>query len=202
MKFVIATNNNKKLTELKDILSELGIEAVSLAEAGIDSSVEETESTFEGNAVLKARNAMEQSGLPAIADDSGLMTDALDGAPGVLSARFGGELCKNDTDRYLYLLKKLKGFKENERSARFVSVIACVFPDGEILTARGECRGYITNEPRGEGGFGYDPVFEVENTGKTMAEIPKEMKNSISHRANALKAFIKELKTFLKSKGI
>ncbi|NLG53087.1 MAG: RdgB/HAM1 family non-canonical purine NTP pyrophosphatase [Clostridiales bacterium] len=197
MKFIIATNNNKKLAELKGILNKLGIEAVSLAEAGIKAEVEETEDTFEGNARLKAKAAMETSGLPAIADDSGLVTDALDGAPGVMSARFGGNACKDDFERCMYLLDKLSNVPDNRRGARFVSVIACVFPDGREFTARGECRGIITKTPRGDGGFGYDPVFEVEGTGKTMAEIPAEQKNRISHRAYALKAFYDKLGKFL-----
>ena len=186
MKFIIATNNKKKLRELRAILDEFKIDALSLEEAGIVSEVEETGTTFEENALLKAEDAMRKLGVPAIADDSGLEVDALGGAPGVYSARFGGDACKTDADRYMLLLEKMQDVEEDARGARFVSTIACVFPDGRRIITRGECEGVITRAPCGEGGFGYDPVFYVPSEGKTMAEIPAEHKNEISHRAASL----------------
>jgi len=191
MKFVLASNNPKKLKEMREILFTLGAEVISQSEAGVNVEVEETGSTFEENAVLKARAVMEASGLPAIADDSGLMVDALGGAPGIYSARYGGEDCKNDTERTMFLLRNM-GDTEN-RAARFVSSIACVFPDGRRLTARGECAGKILRQPRGSGGFGYDPVFFLPEFGLTMAEMTAGEKNKISHRAKALYEFMREL---------
>ena len=138
MRFVLASNNPKKLREMREILSELGVEVISQSEAGINIEVEETGDTFEENAMLKAEAVMEASGLPAIADDSGLMVDALGGAPGIHSARYGGEDCKNDAERIEFLLRNM-GDTENRRSS-FVSSIACAFPDGRRLTARGSAR--------------------------------------------------------------
>lgn len=195
MKFIIATNNKKKLKELSAILSDFNIEAVSLAEAGIESDVEETGLTFEENARLKAEAAMKISGLPAVADDSGLMVDALGGEPGIYSARYGGELCTSDTERYEYLLKNMEG-KENRR-ARFVSSICCIFPDGREIATRGEIEGEILTSPRGEGGFGYDPVFYVPEENLSMAEITAERKNEISHRACSLASLRDKLKEIL-----
>ncbi len=197
MKFVIATNNKKKLVELRAILDEFGIEALSLAEAGIESDVEETGSTFEENSFLKAEAAMKLSGLPAIADDSGLAVDALSGAPGIYSARYGGDACKDDVERYQYLLKNMENVEDENRGARFVSVITCLFPDGREICARGECEGRITREPSGNGGFGYDPVFFVDGEDATMAEISAERKNQISHRANALKIMRQKLREMM-----
>ena len=194
MKFIIATNNKKKLKELRGILDEFGIYAISLEDAGICSEVEETGTTFEENAILKASDAMRIMGIPAIADDSGLEVDALDGEPGIYSARFGGDACKNDVERYELLLKKLDGVPEEKRTARFVSAIACVFPDGRKIVTRGECEGVITSEPHGDGGFGYDPVFFLPGESMTMAEITQERKNEISHRAASLEKLREELK--------
>ena len=156
MKLVLASKNKKKLVEMNDILSQLGIEVCSEAEAGVDVEVEETGTTFEENSLLKARAVMEASGLPAIADDSGLCVDALGGAPGVYSARYGGEGL-DDIQRYRLLLENMRG--QMPRTARFVSVITCCFPNGDVISARGECPGTIAFAPMGEGGFGYDPVF-------------------------------------------
>ncbi len=195
MKFIIATNNKKKLKELAAILSDFNIEALSLAEAGIESDVEETGTTFEENARLKAEAAMKISGLPAVADDSGLQVDALGGEPGIYSARYGGDLCKNDTERYEYLLKNMEG--KDVRSARFVSTICCMFPDGREIITRGEIEGEILKAPRGEGGFGYDPVFFVPEENLSMAEITAERKNEISHRARSLSILRDKLKEIL-----
>lgn len=196
MKFIIATNNQKKLRELRALLEEFGIYAVSLADAGICSEVEETGATFEENALLKAEDAMRIMGIPAIADDSGLVVDALEGEPGVYSARYGGESCQSDVDRYRLLLAKMEGVADGARSARFVSAIACVFPDGRKIVTRGVCEGTITRAPCGEGGFGYDPVFYLPGEGKTMAEISQERKNQISHRARSIEKLRDELKKF------
>lgn len=194
MKFVIATNNKKKLREIREILDTLGVSAISLAEAGVESDAEETGETFEENSLIKARAAFEASGLPAMADDSGLAVDALGGAPGVYSARYGGERLKSDEERYNFLLENMRGVPEGERGARFVSVITCVFPDGRIISARGETAGEILFSPRGDGGFGYDPVFFVPSENASMAELSAERKNEISHRGKALSLMAEKLR--------
>ena len=193
MKFIIATNNKKKLKELSAILGRLGVEAVSLAEAGIESDVEETGKTFEENSRLKAVAAMEIANLPAIADDSGLEVDALGGEPGIYSARYGGDLCADDKERYEYLLKNMENVPDGKRSARFVSVITCTFPDGREVVARGEIEGEILRAPSGEGGFGYDPIFFVPEENMTTAEMSAERKYEISHRAKSLKIMAEKL---------
>ena len=197
LKFVLASNNAGKLREMRAILS--GITLLSQSEAGIHVDPEETGTTFEENAVIKARAAMEASGLPAISDDSGLCCDALKGAPGVFSARYGGEACRDDVARYELLLRNLEG--ETDRRARFVSCIACVFPNGDVLTALGTCEGEIAHAPAGAGGFGYDPIFHIPALGRTMAEISAEEKNRISHRANALAVFKEKLDNYIKEKN-
>ncbi len=195
MKLVLASKNKKKLVEMNEILSHLGIEVCSEAEAGVDVEVEETGTTFEENSLLKAQAVMEASGLPAIADDSGLCVDALNGAPGVYSARYGGEGL-DDVQRYQLLLENMKG--QMPRTAKFVSVITCCFPNGDVLTARGEwCPGTIAFAPQGEGGFGYDPVFFVPTLKKTFAQLTAEEKNAISHRGKALEAFQVKLEEYL-----
>ncbi|MGM9565318.1 XTP/dITP diphosphatase [Evtepia sp.] len=190
MKAVLASHNKKKMAEMRAILSELGVEILSQADVGVDIEPEETGTTFEENARIKAEAIMQATGLPAIADDSGLVVDALNGEPGVYSARYGGEGL-DDTGRWQLLLKNMEG-KEN-RACRFVSVICCAFPDGSQLMTRGECHGVVAEGPRGEGGFGYDPVFWLPEKGKSMAELSPEEKNSISHRGNALRVFKEEL---------
>jgi XTP/dITP diphosphohydrolase len=194
MKLVLASKNPNKLKELRDILSQLGVEVCLESDVGVDIDVEETGATFEENSRLKAQAVMEAAGLPAIADDSGLCVDALGGAPGVYSARYGGpEL--DDMGRCRLLLENLKG---QPRAARFVSVITCCFPNGDVLTARGECPGTIAFAPMGEGGFGYDPVFFVPGLKKTFAQLTAEEKNAISHRGKALTAFQSKLEEYLK----
>lgn len=197
MKLVLASKNQKKLKEMNEILSQLGIEVCSEADAGVDVEVEETGTTFEENSMLKAKAVMEASGMPAIADDSGLCVDALNGAPGVYSARYGGEGL-DDTGRYRLLLENMRG--QTPRTAKFVSVITCCFPNGDVLTARGECPGTIAFAPMGEGGFGYDPVFFVPGLKKTFAQLTPEEKNAISHRGKALEDFQKKLEEYLKKK--
>ena len=177
------------MKEMREILSELGVEVVSQTDVGVDLEPEETGTTFEENARIKARAVMEATGLPAIADDSGLVVDALDGAPGVYSARYGGEDL-DDTGRWKLLLKNMEG--KTDRACRFVSVICCVLPDGREVMIRVEVHGVVAQAPDGEGGFGYDPVFYLPDLGCTMARLTAEEKNAISHRGNALRAFREE----------
>ena len=197
LKFVLASNNPGKLREMKEILSELGIDVLSQKEAGISSEPEETGTTFEENAAIKARAAMELSGLPALADDSGIAVDALGGAPGVYSARYGD--CHTDEERTALLLKNMEN--EEHRDAKFVSCIAVAFPNGDVLITRGECAGELTYEQRGENGFGYDPIFFMERFGKTLAEVSAEEKNSVSHRGRALRAMKERLADYFKENG-
>ena len=195
MKLVLASKNPKKLKEMNEILSGMGVEVCLQSDVGIDIDVEETGATFEENSLLKAKAVMEASGLPAIADDSGLCVDSLDGAPGVYSARYGGEGL-DDAGRYRLLLANMP--KGAARTAKFVSVITCCFPNGDVLTARGECPGTIAFAPMGEGGFGYDPVFFLPKLKKTFAQLAPEEKNAISHRGRALEAFQAKLKEYFK----
>lgn len=189
MKVVLASHNQKKMVEMKAILSQMGVEVLSQAEVGVDLEPEETGTTFEENACIKAQAVMQATGLPAIADDSGLMVDALNGEPGVYSARYGGEGL-DDTGRWQLLLKNMAG--EENRACKFVSVICCAFPDGGEVMARGECPGILAQGPSGDGGFGYDPIFYLPQLGKTMAQLTPAEKNQISHRARALAGFQKE----------
>ena len=181
MKVVLASHNQKKMVEMKAILSQ--------AEVGMDLEPEETGTTFEENARIKAQAVMQATGLPAIADDSGLMVDALGGDPGVYSARYGGPGL-DDTGRWQLLLKNMAG--ESNRACKFVSVICCAVPDGGEVMARGECPGILAQGPSGDGGFGYDPIFYLPQLGKTMAQLTPAEKNQISHRARALAGFQKE----------
>lgn len=197
MEFIIATNNKKKLREMGAILEKLGVRALSLAEAGIESDAEETGTTFEENSRIKALAAMRVANLPAIADDSGLEVDALGGEPGVYSARYGGDKCRDDAERYEYLLENMKDVPDGKRQARFVSVITCVFPDGREISARGEIEGEILRSPHGDGGFGYDPIFFVPDEGMTTAEMTQERKNEISHRAKSLRIMAEKLEEVL-----
>jgi len=196
--FILASNNKKKLAELKAILGGFGVEVISQSEAGLCLEAEETGTTFEENAMIKAKAACQALGKPAVADDSGLVVEALGGEPGVYSARYGGDLCSSDEERTALLLKNMQG-KEN-RKAKFISCIACVFPNGDVITSRGECPGEIINEPRGENGFGYDPVFYLPEKGKTMAELSAEEKNSVSHRGASLKIFEEKLRNYYADK--
>ena len=190
MKFILATTNAGKIREMREILSELGIETATRKEMGIYANVEETGSTFMENALLKAEAICEISGLPAIADDSGLVVDALGCEPGVRSSSYGGEHL-DDHERCMYLLKKMENMEH--RSAKFVCTIVCAYPNGNIISAHGECLGEIALSPRGAGGFGYDPVFIVQGIGKTMAELFPEEKNALSHRVSALRELVKNL---------
>ncbi len=196
MKFVLASKNPHKLTELQRILGELGVEVVLESDVGVDLDVEETGETFEENSLLKAKAVMEATGLPTIADDSGLCVTALNGAPGVYSARYGGDDKGGYAHRYELVLEALKG--QIDRSAKFVSVVTACFPGGDVLTARGECPGTIAYAPQGDNGFGYDPVFFVPSMRKTFAQMTLEEKNSISHRGRALEKFKGELEGYLR----
>ena len=191
MKFILASHNKGKLAEMQKILGELGVEVVLQSDLGLDLEPEEDGATFTENARIKARAVMEASGLPAIADDSGLCVDALNGAPGVYSARYGGL----DAARCRLLLQNMRG--SMTRAAHFHTSVVCLFPDGTELTAEGECPGTIAYAPMGDGGFGYDPVFFVPGLRKTFAQLTAEEKNAISHRGNALRAFAAELKEYL-----
>ena len=194
MRFVLASNNPGKLREMREILSELGVEVLSQREAGISVEPEETGTTFAENALIKARAAMEASGLAAIADDSGIVVEALGGAPGVYSARYGG--CATDEERTRLLLKNMEN--EEHRAAKFVSDIAVVFPNGDELVTAGECAGELTREPRGENGFGYDPIFYMPCFGRTLAEVTAEEKNGVSHRGRALRAMKEKLTEYFR----
>jgi XTP/dITP diphosphohydrolase len=193
MQAVLASKNEKKLKELQEILSSLGIEVILQSQIGIDVDVEETGSSFEENALLKAGAVWEAANLPAIADDSGFVVDALGGGPGIFSARYGGPDL-DDRGRLMLLLQNMRG--QTKRSCRFVCAIACAFPNGDTVTAKGECEGVVAFAPQGEGGFGYDPVFFVPSMKKTMAQISPEEKHQISHRGKALRQLKTELEQY------
>lgn len=195
MKLVLASKNKGKLKEMQAILEELGAEVVLQSELGIDVDVDETGTTFAENAFLKAEAVCKASGMAAIADDSGLCVDALQGAPGVYTARYGGEGL-DDAGRYRLLLNNMKGL--GPRTCHFATAIACVFPDGTVLRAEGECHGTVAYAPMGTDGFGYDPIFFVPNLKKTFAQLTAEEKNAISHRGKALRQFAKVLEEHLK----
>lgn len=183
-KLLLATGNQAKLKELRSLLRDLPYELVTLPEVGISIKVDESGNSLEENARLKATIFADKSQLLTLADDSGLEVDALGGQPGVLSARYAGENA-SDSERIDYLLSRLKDVPWEKRSARFRCVIAIATPDGQVEFSSGACRGIITLKPRGEQGFGYDPVFYLPRLGKTMAELPLEVKNQLSHRGKA-----------------
>lgn len=191
MDFILATNNMKKLAEMQRILSPLGINVVTAKALGIElEDVEETGTTFEENARLKATAACKETNMPAIADDSGLCVDYLNGAPGIFSARFSGEHGNDEKNNDL-LLEKLKGVAPEQRTAHYVCAICCVFPNGKEITVRGECNGTIGFERDGNEGFGYDPLFLVN--GRSFGRYTAEEKDKISHRGNALRKLKAEL---------
>lgn len=195
MDFILATNNMKKLAEMQRILSPLGINVVTAKMLGITlEEVEEDGDTFEANARIKALAACKAVNMPAIADDSGLCVDYLDGAPGIFSARFAGDHGNDELNNDL-LLEKLEGVPMEQRTAYYVCAICCIFPDGREITVRGECSGYIGFERDGNEGFGYDPLFLVE--GKAFGRYTAEEKDKISHRGNALRLLTKELEKMI-----
>ncbi|MCM8539076.1 MAG: RdgB/HAM1 family non-canonical purine NTP pyrophosphatase [Lentisphaeraceae bacterium] len=189
MKILAATNNKHKLEELKNILGPQGIEVISAAEAGGIPEVDEDQATFEGNALKKATETAKAKNMIVFADDSGLCVDALDDRPGIYSARYAGPNASDD-DRMQKLLGELAD--KNDRSAKFVCVIALASPDGAIGTARGECHGKIAFSPTGNDGFGYDPLFIPDGYEKTFSELGEDIKNSLSHRGVALKKAIEQ----------
>ena len=194
MKVVLASKNRHKLVEIAKILEKLDIQLVLQSELGVDIDVEETGTTFEENSFLKAEAVMKATGMPALADDSGIAVDALNGEPGIYSARYGFDDTLDDHGRMMLLLKNTEQVPDDKRQAQFVCVITLVTPEGEVIQARGEVHGTLTREPRGENGFGYDPIFFYPPMGMTTAELPPEVKNRVSHRANALKLMYEKLK--------
>ncbi len=194
MKVVLASRNPHKLVEISKITEKFGFELVLQSQLGIDLDIEETGTTFEENSLLKARAVMEATGLPAIADDSGIAVDALNGEPGIYSARYGFDDSLDDWGRLLLLLKNTEHVPDGQRQAQFVCVITFISPDGRVLQARGEAHGELLRAPAGQGGFGYDPIFYYPPFGKTFAEIPAEEKNRVSHRGIALSILNDKLK--------
>ncbi len=192
MKFIIATNNAKKLVELERILNPLGIEAVSAKEAGVVlDEVDETGTTFSENAFIKANAAFEKTGMPAVADDSGICVDALDGRPGIFSARYSPEDCITDEDRTAKILEKLEGVPDGERTAHYTCAICCILPDGKRIDIEERCEGKIGYSFIGNGGFGYDPIFMQGD--KSFAQLTAEEKDKVSHRGKALRKLKAEL---------
>nr|WP_317412809.1 RdgB/HAM1 family non-canonical purine NTP pyrophosphatase [uncultured Solibaculum sp.] len=199
MRFVVATQNMDKLEEMDRLLRPIGIEPVTLSMAGVDfSDVEETGSTFEENASIKARAAFERSGKPSIGDDSGLAVDALDGAPGIYSARYAGPDA-TDLDRIHKLLHNMEGVPEDKRTARFVCSISCVLDKDTEIIVTGTCEGSVAYEPKGEGGFGYDPIFLLPD-GRSFAQLTDAQKDAVSHRGEAMKLLKQRLSEYFKDK--
>ena len=194
MKVVLASKNRHKLVEISKITEKFDIELVLQSELGVDIDVEENGTTFEENSLIKAKAVMEATGLPALADDSGIAVDALNGEPGIYSARYGFDDSLDDWGRLLLLLKNTEHVPDGQRQAKFVCVISMIMPDGRTIQARGEIHGELLREPKGENGFGYDPIFYYPPMGKSTAEMTSEEKNQVSHRANALKVFYEKLK--------
>ena len=194
MKVVLASKNRHKLEEIRKITEKFDIELILQSELGVDLDVEETGTTFEENSFIKAEAVMKATGLPALADDSGIAVDALNGEPGVYSARYGFDESLDDWGRLLLLLKNTEQVPDGQRQAKFVCVITLVTPQGQTIQARGEIHGELLREPRGENGFGYDPIFYYPPLGKTTAELSPEEKNLVSHRGQALAAFYEKMK--------
>lgn len=192
MELVIASNNQNKIREIKQIIGDKFTKIYSLKELGVEVDVEETGATFFENSLIKAKAITEITGKASLADDSGLVVDVLGGAPGVYSARFAGEPC-NDENNNDKLLKLLEGVKYEDKTARFVSVVTLYYPNGEYVFSEGSVEGHVLSERRGDGGFGYDPLFYCDKLGKTFGEASQEEKNLLSHRANALSELRKKL---------
>ena len=194
MKVVLASKNKHKLVEIRQITEKFGFDLVLQSELGIDIDVEETGTTFEENSFLKADAVMRATGLPALADDSGICVDALNGEPGVYSARYGFDDTLDDWGRLELLLKNTEHVPDGQRQAQFVAVITMVTPEGQVIQARGEIHGELLRAPVGKNGFGYDPIFYYPPMGMSTAEMNPEDKNQVSHRGNALKVFYEKLK--------
>ena len=195
-RIIFATGNEGKMREIREILKELGVPVLSMKEAGVSLEIEENGSTFEENAMIKARAVWNRTGGIVLADDSGLVVDALNGEPGVHSARYMGEETSYEI-KNRQIIRRLEGAEGRDRSARFVCVIAAVLPDGTERKTEGTMEGVIAMEPAGEGGFGYDPILYLPEYGKTGAELTMEEKNAISHRGKALRAMKGELAKWL-----
>ena len=196
MKIIFATGNKAKLREVREIVADLGIEVVSMKDAGIDVEIIEDGKTFAENALIKARTVCAACGEVTMSDDSGLVIDALNGEPGILSARYMGE----DTSYHvknMNLVGRLEGVPEKDRTARFVCAIACVFPDGRELTCQETFEGIVGKKKKGENGFGYDPIFYLPEKGCYSAELAPEEKNAVSHRGKALRAMRRKLEEVL-----
>lgn len=192
-KIIFATTNEGKMKEIRMILQDLDYTIISMKEAGIEVDIVENGTTFEENAIIKAKTIMEMTGEIVLADDSGLEVDAMDKAPGIYSARFLGE----DTSYQIkneFILNKLIGVEQKDRSARFVCAIACAFPTGEVITKRATIEGFIGYEQKGSNGFGYDPIFWVSEYNCSTAELAEELKNKISHRGKALESMKDEIR--------
>jgi XTP/dITP diphosphohydrolase len=198
-KILIATSNQGKVKEIRDLVKSIPIVFLSLSDVDEVPEVVEDGLTFEENALKKARTLAEATGLVTLADDSGLCVDALDGRPGVYSARYAGEDA-TDAEKCARILREMENVQEHDRTARFVCAMALVTPEGEEKMFRGSCKGTITREPRGTGGFGYDPIFYFEQAGCTFAEMDRQSKNRVSHRGHALRAFARFLKEVMARK--
>ena len=194
MKVVLASKNKHKLVEISQITEKFGFDLILQSELGVDIDVEETGTTFEENSFQKAEAVMKATGLPALADDSGICVDALNGEPGVYSARYGFDESLDDWGRLELLLKNTENVPDGQRQAKFVAVITMVTPEGQVIQARGEIHGELLRAPVGENGFGYDPIFYYPPMGVSTAEMSPEDKNQVSHRGNALKVFYEKLK--------
>lgn len=194
-KLILASDNAHKFREFSEILSGTDTEVILRSEAGCGFEIEETGTTFAENAYIKAKSVTDYTGLPAVADDSGICVDHLGGGPGIFSARYGAGMAHNDHERMMYLLDQMKN--ADVRSARYVCNICCTFPDGDVIRAEDTCEGSILFEPVGEGGFGYDPVFLPVGYDRSMAQLTPDEKNAISHRGKALRKFIEEYKRYL-----
>jgi len=192
-RIIIATKNKGKLEEMKQLLSRFPCDVISMADAGISDDIAESGSTFEENAMIKAKSVWKATGETVLADDSGLEVDFLGGAPGVYSARFAGAGA-TDEENNKKLLDALAGVPEEKRTARYVCVIAVVFPSGRSITVKGTCEGYIAMKPEGNNGFGYDPLFYFPGYGLTMAQMDPDMKNGISHRGIAVRKLLEKLR--------
>ena len=191
---ILASNNAHKLEEFRAIFADMGIEIIPQSAAGCRFEVDENGTTFAENAYLKAKAVADATGEITVADDSGLMVDALNGEPGIYSARYGFGHDASDAERNRYLLGKLGN--EKNRRARFVCCVCCCLPDGNTITARGECEGEILDAPRGSNGFGYDPLFRPLGYDVSMAELSADEKNAISHRGKAMRKFIEKFKRY------
>ena len=195
IKLILASNNAHKIREFRELVEGMDVELLSQREAGLELDVEETGTTFEANAYIKAKAVTDALGCAAVSDDSGLEVDCLDGRPGVYSARYGGGHDVSDEDKNAFLLREMGD--TDKRTARYVCAICCTMPDGHVIECRGECEGEMLRAPRGNGGFGYDPIFRPEGHDRAMAELTPDEKNAISHRGKAMREFLKKFEEYL-----